>query len=110
MSKIGPIVEAEAAVESVICFDSFRLFTTQRILMEDGKPLRVGGRALDILIALVERQGEVVGKSELMERVWPDTFVEDDNLKVHVSALRRAMGDGGGARRYIVSIPGRGYS
>ncbi len=110
MSKIGPIVVDETRVESVICFASFRLYPTQRILTEDGKPLRVGGRALDILITLVERQGEVVGKRELMERVWPNTFVEDDNLKVHVSALRRAIGHDNGARRYIVSIPGRGYS
>jgi hypothetical protein len=57
------------------------------MLTEGGKPLRVGGRALDILIALVQRHGEVVGKSELLKLVWPNTFVEEDNLKVHVSAL-----------------------
>ncbi|WP_426425572.1 ATP-binding protein [Bradyrhizobium genosp. A] len=78
--------------------------------MDDGKLLRVGGRALDILIFLVQRNGEVVGKTEIMARVWPNTFVEEDNLKVHISALRRAIGDGGGAKRYIVSVPGRGYA
>jgi predicted ATPase/DNA-binding winged helix-turn-helix (wHTH) protein len=80
------------------------------MLTEGGKPLRVGGRALDILIALVQRHGEVVGKSELLKLVWPNTFVEEDNLKVHVSALRRAMGDGSAGKRYIVSAPGRGYA
>jgi predicted ATPase/DNA-binding winged helix-turn-helix (wHTH) protein len=80
------------------------------MLTEDGRPLRVGGRALDILIALVQRHGEVVGKSELLKLVWPNTFVEEDNLKVHVSALRRAMGDGSAGKRYIVSAPGRGYA
>jgi predicted ATPase/DNA-binding winged helix-turn-helix (wHTH) protein len=80
------------------------------MLTEDGRPLRVGGRALDILIALVQRHGEVVGKSELLNLVWPNTFVEEDNLKVHVSALRRAMGDGSAGKRYIISAPGRGYA
>ncbi len=78
------------------------------MLTEDGRPLRVGGRALDILIALVQRHGEVVGKSELLNFVWPNTLVEEDNLKVHVSALRRAMGDGSAGKRYIISAPGRG--
>jgi predicted ATPase/DNA-binding winged helix-turn-helix (wHTH) protein len=96
--------------EHMICFDSFQLIPTRRMLTEDGKPLRVGGRALDILIALVQRHGEVVGKSELLELVWPNTFVEEDNLKVHVSALRRVMGDGSAGKRYIVSAPGRGYA
>src|SRR5277367_6832855 len=96
--------------ESAIAFGPFRLLARQRILLEGDKPLRIGSRALDILIALLERPGVVISKSDLMERVWPNTFVEESNLKVNISALRRTIGDGSGGRRYIVSVPSRGYS
>ena len=66
-----------------------------------------GSRAFDILAALVERAGQVVGKEELIARAWPQTFVEEANLKIQVSALRRALGDGQGGHRYIVTVPGR---
>ena len=72
--------------------------------------MRLGSRAFDILAALVERAGEVVGKEELIARAWPKTFVEESNLKIQVSALRRALGDGQGGNRYIVTVPGRGYN
>jgi predicted ATPase/DNA-binding winged helix-turn-helix (wHTH) protein len=75
--------------------------------LEGDKPVRLGSRALDILIVLTERAGEVVGKDELVARVWPNTFVEESNLKFQVGALRRTLGDG---NRYLVNIPGRGYS
>ena len=90
-------------------FGPFRLLPTQRLLLEDGKPLRLGSRALDILIALVERPGELVSKRELIARVWPDTVVIEANLTVHVAALRRVLGDVHGGNRYLVNIPGRGY-
>ena len=60
-------------------------------------------------VALVERPGELVSKSELMARVWPNTFVEEGNLKVQVAGLRRALGDGRGSNRYLATVPGRGY-
>nr|WP_249780857.1 winged helix-turn-helix domain-containing protein [Bradyrhizobium sp. dw_78] len=69
----------------------------------------MGSRALDILIALVERAGELVNKRELIRVVWPDTVVVEANLTVHVAALRRALGDGQHGNRYIVNVPGRGY-
>jgi predicted ATPase/DNA-binding winged helix-turn-helix (wHTH) protein len=72
--------------------------------------VRLGSRAFDILTALVERAGEVVGKEELIARAWPGTFVEEANLKIQVSALRRALGDGQGDHRYIATIVGRGYN
>jgi DNA-binding winged helix-turn-helix (wHTH) protein len=97
------------AAERVVSFGSFRLFPRQRLLLEGEKPLRLGSRALDILIALVERPGELVSKKELMTRVWPDTVVDEGNLKVHVSALRRALADGQAGHRYLATIPGRGY-
>jgi predicted ATPase/DNA-binding winged helix-turn-helix (wHTH) protein len=79
------------------------------MLLEGDKPLRLGSRALDILIALVERAGELVGKDELLARVWPSTFVEEANLRVHVGALRKVLGDGRSGHRYISNVPGRGY-
>ena len=87
-------------------FGAFRLLPTQRLLLSGDEPVRLGSRALDILIVLVERAGELVSKDELMARVWPNTFVVPANLTVHVATLRRALrGDG----RYFVNIPGRGY-
>jgi Transcriptional regulatory protein, C terminal/NB-ARC domain len=72
--------------------------------------VRLGGRALDILAALVERAGETISKEELIARVWPDTVVEGAALRVHVAALRKALGDGRAGRRYIANHPGRGYA
>jgi predicted ATPase/DNA-binding winged helix-turn-helix (wHTH) protein len=93
-----------------ISFGPFRLLAAQRLLLEGDNPVRLGSRAFDILAVLVERHGEVVGKKELIARVWPKTFVEDANLKIQVSALRRALGDGQGGHRYVVTVPGRGYN
>ena len=101
---------AVPAAELAISFGPFRLLPGQRLLLEGDKPVRVGSRALDILIILVERAGEVVGKDDLMARVWPDTLVEEGNLKFQIGGLRRALGDGHGGNRYIATIPGRGYS
>jgi predicted ATPase/DNA-binding winged helix-turn-helix (wHTH) protein len=93
----------------VISFGQFRLYPTQRQLLEADKPVRIGSRALDILIMLVEQPGQLLSKDELMARVWPGTFVEPANLTVHIAALRRVLGDGREGVRYLVNIPGRGY-
>ena len=100
---------AAASDEHALSFDLFRLLPERRLLLEGDKPVRLGSRALDILVALVERPGELVGKEELMARAWRDTFVEEGNLKFQVGALRRALGDGHGGRRYIATSPGQGY-
>jgi len=96
--------------EGAISFGPFRLLAAQRLLLEGDKPVRLGSRAFDILATLLERPGEPIGKDELISRTWPKTFVEDANLKIQISALRRALGDGQGGRRYIATIPGRGYN
>ena len=96
--------------EQVISFGPFRLLAPQRLLLEGDQPVRLGSRAFDILTALVERAGEVVSKDELMARAWPQTFVEEANLKIQVAALRRALGDGRAGHRYVVTVPGRGYN
>ena len=93
-----------------VSFGPYRLLPAQRLLLEGDTPVRLGSRAFDILTALVERAGEVVGKEELIARAWPKTFVDEANLKIQVSALRRALGDGQGDNRYIVTVPGRGYN
>jgi predicted ATPase/DNA-binding winged helix-turn-helix (wHTH) protein len=96
--------------EEIFAFGSLRLIPAQRMLSEDGKPLRLGSRALDILVALIERAGETIPKEELIARVWPDTVVEEAALRVHVAALRKALGDGRAGTRYITNLSGRGYA
>ena len=93
--------------EGAVSFGPYRLFPAQRLLLEGDKPVRLGSRALDMLIALVEHPGEVIGRDALMARVWPNTHVEEGNLKFQISALRRTLG---GGNRYLVNVPGRGYS
>ena len=95
---------------TAISFGPYRLLAAQRLVLEGDKPVRLGNRAFDILTALVERAGEVVSKEELMARAWPKTFVEETNLKLQVSALRRALGDGQGDHRYVATVIGRGYN
>ena len=95
---------------SEVSFGPFRLVPTQFLLLEGDKPVSLGSRALEILIALLERPGALVSKQDLMARVWPGVFVEPANLTVHISALRRALRDGRDGNRFIINIPGRGYS
>jgi len=98
------------AADSGFVFGPFCLFPSRRLLLEDGKPVRLGSRALLILIALVERAGDLVSKEELIARVWPNTFVEDASVRVHIAALRRVLGEGQSGIRYLANVPGRGYS
>ena len=102
-------VEPAGDSPTEVSFGSFRLLPTQFLLLEGDKPVSLGSRALEILIALLERAGELISKQELMARVWPNIFVEPANLTVHISALRRALRDGQAGNRFIINIPGRGY-
>jgi predicted ATPase/DNA-binding winged helix-turn-helix (wHTH) protein len=105
------IASGGCAVDATaISFGPYRLLAGQRLLLEGDKPVRLGGRAFDILTALVERAGEVVSKEELITRAWPKTLVEEANLKIQVSYLRRALGDGQGDNRYVATVVGRGYN
>src|SRR5262249_20302400 len=96
--------------EEAFAFGSFRLVPAQRVLLDDGKPVRLGSRALDILITLVEHAGETISKEQLIAHTWPDTVVDDGALRVHVSALRKALGDGRAGKHYVSNNPGRGYA
>jgi DNA-binding winged helix-turn-helix (wHTH) protein len=102
--------EPTRAVPAEILFGPFRLLPTQFLLLEGNNPVHLGSRALEILTVLLERPGELVSKKELMGRVWPNIFVEPANLTVHMSALRRALRDGRDGKRFIINVPGRGYS
>jgi predicted ATPase/DNA-binding winged helix-turn-helix (wHTH) protein len=90
-------------------FGPFQLFPTARVIVKDGVPLGLGNRALDILIVLIERSGEVVSHKELMSRAWRGLVVDPGNLRVHVNNLRKALGDDGKGNRYIANVPGQGY-
>jgi predicted ATPase/DNA-binding winged helix-turn-helix (wHTH) protein len=91
-------------------FGPFELSVSERVLRRDGEVLPLGSRALDILIYLAENPGEVIAKNELVDQVWPDVIVEEGSLRVHVAAIRKALGDGQFGNRYIANIKGRGYS
>jgi adenylate cyclase len=93
-----------AAGRRDIVFGPFRLDCRSRSLTRDGVPVSLGGRALDVLIALAAAAGETVGKDALLDHVWPGLTVEENNLQVQVSALRKTLGE-----RWIATVPGRGY-
>ena len=91
-------------------FGPFELSIGERVLRRDGRVLPLGDRALDILTYLADRPGEVIAKQELIDHVWSDVTVEEGSLRVHVAAIRKALGDGQFGNRYIANIKGRGYS
>src|SRR5476649_2635453 len=90
-------------------FGPYCLTPSERQLLRDGEAVDVGSRALDVLIALVESAGEVVGQRELRIRAWPNVVVGDGSLRVTIAGLRKALGDGQDGMRYIANVTGRGY-
>lgn len=95
--------------EPAVGFGPFAFYRQQRLVTRDGEPLALGGRALDVLQVLVDHAGSYISKQALIAGVWPDSVVEDINLRVHIAALRRAFGDGRDGCRYILNDPRRGY-
>ncbi|MGN6827975.1 ATP-binding protein [Paucibacter sp. M5-1] len=91
-------------------FGTFTLLPRQRLLLDGDSPVCVGGRALDLLIVLIEAAGSVVPRSELITRVWKNVIVDEGSLRVHIAALRRVLRDDGDGQRFIVNVPGQGYS
>ncbi|MBT2337735.1 MULTISPECIES: ATP-binding protein [Pseudomonas] len=96
--------------EQTVHFGPYRVHPQQHLVLEAGQPLRLGRRAVEILLVLLEHAGQVVSKQQLIARVWPKSIVEDTNLRVHVAALRKALGDGQAGQRYIITVAQRGYS
>ena len=100
----------DTVVHRKLRFGPFELSIGERVLRRDGRVLPLGDRAFDILTYLADRPGEVIAKQELMDHVWSDITVEEGSLRVHVAAIRKALGDGQFGNRYIANIKGRGYS
>jgi adenylate cyclase len=96
-------------MDDEVSFGRFRLDLRRPELRCDGRPIRLHRRALGILCALAEARGEIVGKDALMTRLWPDRIVEEGNLHVHVSALRKSLDEHGEGHSLVVTVPGRGY-
>jgi len=92
-----------------LSFGRFRLDFKRRVLLRDGSPVPLGGRALDLLCTLAGARGALVTKDVLMEQVWPGLAVEENNIQVQVSALRRVLREAGCSFDYINTVPGRGY-
>lgn len=90
-------------------FADFQLDPLRRVLLKDGEPVSLNPKTVELLLVLIDRRTEVLSKDDLLEAVWPDQIVEENNLTVHVSALRKALGDRNPQRQFIVTIPGRGY-
>jgi predicted ATPase/DNA-binding winged helix-turn-helix (wHTH) protein len=99
----------DTGADEIVSFGPFRLLAAERLLYQGDVPLRLGSRALDILVVLVERAGEVVSKRDLMARVWPDVIVDESSLRVQLVSLRKVLGDGRAGLRYVTNVPGRGY-
>jgi predicted ATPase/DNA-binding winged helix-turn-helix (wHTH) protein len=95
--------------EEFLVFGPFQLNVPQRLLYEQGNPVQITSRALEMLIVLAERPGQLVSKREFISRVWQDRVVEDVALRVHIAALRRILKDGQHGYRYIGTVPGCGY-
>lgn len=96
--------------DTVLRFGRFELHPQRRLLLDGDRPLPIGARALDILLVLVESAGKIVSKEAIISQVWPKTFVEEINLRVHISALRRVLGVCPQSRDYITNVRQRGYS
>ena len=95
-----------AAAEASLEFGRFRVLLRQRQLLADGVSIELGTRAFELLLALLEANGSLVSKEQLLARVWPGIAVAEGNLKIHVCALRKALGED---RGYIRTEFGRGY-
>src|SRR5215813_3346992 len=91
-------------------FGPFRIDTVKRLLLRDEEPITLKAKCFDTLLVLVEARGQVLEKDELMRRVWPDTIVEESNLTGYISTLRKTFGENPKEHRYIITLPGRGYS
>lgn len=101
------VIENEA---DVLMFGSFRLQRRQRRLWRGkDEEIELGGRAFDILVALTERAGSIVTQRELIEQAWPNLFVDESNLRVHIANLRKALADGRNGAHFIETVPRRGY-
>lgn len=90
-------------------FGPFRLDPSERLLLRDGEPVSLTPKCFDLLVMLVENSGHLLEKGELLERLWPNQFVEEANLSFNISSLRKALGQAGNGRRFIETVPKKGF-
>lgn len=100
----------ETSTERHFRFADFELDETRRLLLKEGRVVALNPKTFDVLLALVERRGQVVSRDELLDKVWSGQFVEEENLTVQVSTLRKLFGERAGDHRFVVTVPGKGYS
>ena len=90
-------------------FSDFELDGTKRLLFKSGKPVALHPKTFELLELLIDRRGEVLSKNDLLDAIWANQFVEESNLTVHVSTLRKTLGEVRGENRFILTVPGKGY-
>src|SRR6478672_1828725 len=90
-------------------FGPFTVDAVERVALRDGNPLVLTPKVFDTLLCLMRKRGRVLTKEEILHEVWPDTFVEEVNLAVNISTLRKTLGEGPQEGRFIATVPGRGY-
>ena len=95
--------------KSLYEFERFRCDPGEHLLFRDGKPISLAPKAFEILLVLIESNGRLLTKEELMQKMWPDTYVEEANLTINISAVRKALGDTSGEQQLIETVPKRGY-
>src|ERR1044071_5004813 len=105
MREGAKFIESNAIYE----FDAFRVDATNRLLLRDGEVVPLTAKVFDLLLVFVENHGRLLEKDEVMQRVWPQSFVEEGNLTRNVSTLRKALGETSKSHQYIVTVPGYGY-
>ncbi len=108
-SKTGGFDKMNSEPKKIISFAEFELDAAHRRLMREGKLLHLNAKAFDLLVYLAENAGRVVTKDEILDAVWENQYVEEANLKVQMSALRKVLGEQKDDRRFLVTIPGKGY-
>src|SRR3984885_6536344 len=118
MVRLGNIQEEDGKTDGptrgstfprIAAFGAFLLRVTERILEKDGIPVKIGSRALDILLTLVERAPNVVIKRDLISRVWGNLVIDESSLRWHIASLRKTLGDDESGGRYVTNVVGRGY-
>ncbi|MDQ4120586.1 MAG: winged helix-turn-helix domain-containing protein [Acidobacteriota bacterium] len=99
----------ELTDSKIYSFSGFELDSRRRTLLKDGNSIQLNPKTFDLLLILVAHRGEVLSKNELLDKVWAGQFVEENNLTVHISALRKVLGERKGENRFLVTVPGKGY-
>src|SRR5688572_22310310 len=95
-------------VKTGFSFGEFEIDIDRRLLLKRGKAVKLNSKSFDLLLTLVENHGRLLSKTELLNKVWENQFVEENNITVHVSALRKALGESKNDNQFIVTVPGTG--